>query len=173
MIRHPDDKNFGVKTLKDVLLIGDLDCNLLSIIAMTNRGFVVEFTENYATVTYDGKLQFKAYKRGKLYEVSFIIDNDAFGGISNERAYNKISQELLHFRLGHLNVFDMKKLISRNMVNGLNNMDVNIDEKFCESCILGKQSKTSFPRNKQPRSSRVLELIHSDVCGPMRIPACT
>lgn len=167
VIRDFDSKHFGTKTLKNVLLIEDLNCNLLSIIAMTTRGYVVKFKEDCATVTLNGKLQFKAYKNGRLYEVTFAVDDGAFAGISNEHAYGAISQNLLHFRLGHLNVFDMKKLISREMVNGLSTLDINVDEKFCESCVLGKQSKTSFPRNQQPRSSRVLELIHSDVCGPM------
>ncbi len=32
--------------------------------------------------------------------------------------------------------------------------------------IVGKMIRKSFKEMKLPRSSRVLELIHSDVCGP-------
>lgn len=38
----------------------------------------------------------------------------------------------------------------------------------CESCEMGKQSRRSFPRSSQSNTSNVLELIHSDVCGPMQ-----
>src|SRR4051794_30491239 len=48
---------------------------------------------------------------------------------------------------------------------------INIDEKtelnFCEACIKGKQHRKSFPNLSMTRASEVLEIIHSDVCGPM------
>ena len=38
----------------------------------------------------------------------------------------------------------------------------------CESCLLGKMTKSPFKR-KSERASDVLGLIHTDVCGPMNI----
>lgn len=61
----------------------------------------------------------------------------------------------------------MKKMISNQMVKGLEQVNVSTDSSFCESCVFGKQKRASFPKNKNARSSRILELIHSDVCGPM------
>jgi len=37
---------------------------------------------------------------------------------------------------------------------------------FCESCIYGKQSCQKFPKLTL-RASDLLELVHSDICGPM------
>lgn len=72
-----------------------------------------------------------------------------------------------HFRLGHLNANDLKKLVNNQMANGLDKINTNGELKFCESCVVGKHTRTPFPQNKNTRSSRILELIHTDVCGPM------
>lgn len=39
----------------------------------------------------------------------------------------------------------------------------------CGTCIKGKQCATPFPQVSNSRSRKMLELVHSDVCGPMRI----
>ena len=41
----------------------------------------------------------------------------------------------------------------------------------CEACILGKMHRYSFPKDGSVRASRKLQLIHSDVCGPMATPS--
>jgi transposase InsO family protein len=38
----------------------------------------------------------------------------------------------------------------------------------CEVCLQGKMVRTPFPK-RSDRTSELLELIHSDVCGPMRV----
>ena len=38
----------------------------------------------------------------------------------------------------------------------------------CEICIKGKMTKMSFPK-KSERVSEKLEIVHSDLCGPMRV----
>ncbi len=40
---------------------------------------------------------------------------------------------------------------------------------MCEVCIEGKHQRTSFLKDEVTRASKLLELVHSDVCEPMRI----
>ena len=40
----------------------------------------------------------------------------------------------------------------------------------CKSCLEGKMTKKPFG-SKRKRVEEVLELVHSDVCGPMNIKA--
>src|SRR5664279_2153084 len=56
----------------------------------------------------------------------------------------------------------MKKLHSDGLLNpfDLESFDT------CESCLLGKMTKTPFAKSCE-RATGLLELIHSDVCGPM------
>lgn len=142
----------------------------MSINALTNHGYAINFRKKCAYIMLNEKLQFVAQKIGRLYEVIFWI-NDEFAGIASDQRNGKISQQLLHFRLAHLNACDMHKMISKNMVTGLGPTKIDTDAKFCESCVYGKQTKSSFPPNRNSRSQRILELIHTDVCGPMSKPA--
>ena len=38
----------------------------------------------------------------------------------------------------------------------------------CEACIERKQHQLSFPTERTRRATNPLEIVHSDVCGPMR-----
>ncbi len=67
-----------------------------------------------------------------------------------------------HKILGHCNLSDVEKL--ENVVHG---MSISSKDKVqCESCILGKQTltKSTEPRD---RSTKPLELVHSDLAGPI------
>jgi hypothetical protein len=44
--------------------------------------------------------------------------------------------------------------------------------ELCKGCILGKYTKTAFPSSDN-RAAGILDLIHSDVCGPMSLTSLT
>ena len=44
---------------------------------------------------------------------------------------------------------------------------VNEAEGICETCQFGKQKRLSFPSNSAWRADEKLQLIHTDVCGPI------
>ena len=41
-------------------------------------------------------------------------------------------------------------------------------EKVCDACAKGKQVKNSFKSKRCVSTSRPLEILHIDLCGPMR-----
>eukprot|EP00253_Pinus_taeda_P009922 PITA_09922 len=41
-------------------------------------------------------------------------------------------------------------------------------DSLCEGCILGKQHRENFPSGKSIRAKAPLDIIHSDLCGPMQ-----
>ena len=70
---------------------------------------------------------------------------------------------LWHCRLGHLS----KKRIGQLQKDGvLESLDLKLDDS-CESCLLGKMTKSPFPGSCE-RGTGLLDLIHTDVCGPFR-----
>ena len=71
-----------------------------------------------------------------------------------------------HCRLGHISLKCMKKLHDDGL---LTSSDFGSFET-CESCLLGKMTKSPFAKSCE-RASKLLELIHSDVCGPMSTTA--
>ena len=54
------------------------------------------------------------------------------------------------------------------MVEGLKCSDTDFD-KQCEACVLGKMKKIPFQKQTVHRTTELLELVHSDVCGPMNV----
>lgn len=153
----------STKTMQNVLLVKDLSCNLLSIRSLTKKGYKVVFEGDCAYVLFDDETQFMAKVNGNLYEAVFDVDHNVFAGLSGENNINKMSPDLWHFRMAHLNAKDMEKLVKRKMADGLELVNVNAESKFCETCVLGKSTRTPFPPNKIGRSKRILEMIHSDV----------
>lgn len=119
----------------------------------------------------NGKIIFVAHAVGDLYEVEFAVERNVFAGFAGENDLKQANQSLWHFRLGHVNAFDMKKMITNKMVSGMDTIDVNTNDKFCETCVLGKHTRKPFSKRANIRSKRVLELIHTDVCGPMSTAA--
>ncbi|XP_020263269.1 uncharacterized protein LOC109839251 [Asparagus officinalis] len=76
------------------------------------------------------------------------------------------SSWLWHKRLGHLNFQSVKTLQSREMVYGLPTIEE--IEGVCSSCMKGKQHRGEFPMEGAWRATKPLELIHTDLCGPMK-----
>ena len=53
------------------------------------------------------------------------------------------------------------------MVNGLS--DIRWSKmNACEICLKGKQAAIPIPKRSESRKLEILELIHSDVCGPIK-----
>jgi hypothetical protein len=71
-----------------------------------------------------------------------------------------------HHRLGHLNKYFLREMQKHDMIKGIHTKFSTLS--FCEGCMLGKQHKMSFPKKTTFRASNVLELIHSNICGPLQ-----
>jgi hypothetical protein len=72
---------------------------------------------------------------------------------------------LWHERLGHLSMASLKELNA--MVDGMKLKQVPLHH-ICEGCIKGKHQRTSFLKDEATRASQLWEIVHIDVCGPMK-----
>lgn len=75
--------------------------------------------------------------------------------------------ELWHSRFGHLHFKALPDL--QKMVSGMPTVDFDHYE-VCKGFLHGKNVKRSFPSSIH-RSKEILELIHSDICGPLSSPS--
>jgi hypothetical protein len=73
--------------------------------------------------------------------------------------------ELWHRRLAHLHYRALPAL--EKMVTDLPELRVEHDS-ICKGCALGKNAKGSFP-GSDSRSKGIVDLVHSDLCGPMTV----
>ena len=148
--------------LSDVLYVPDLTINLLSVSKVVNAGNVTLFTETGCKIiNRNQQVIARAYKVGNLYYINYVEDTYIVSVSGSQDKKN-----LWHLRYGHLGQQNLKKLAIGKMVLGFDfNIDGSID--FCDSCVYGKHHRMQFPKKSENRSSKPLELIHSDVCGKM------
>ena len=69
-----------------------------------------------------------------------------------------------HRRLGHLNRYSLDQLVKGMAIGVRQGTD---KTSPCEACVKGKHSRKPFKSTGARRTKDPLELIHSDVCGPM------
>ena len=71
-----------------------------------------------------------------------------------------------NFIFGHLNFGGINLLHTKNIVKGFPLIDR--PERVCEGCIFGKKHRETFPVGKSYRARTPLEIVHSDISGPMQ-----
>ena len=71
--------------------------------------------------------------------------------------------ELSHKRLAHVHYRGLP--LARKVVEGLPEMQEK-HEGICKGCVKGKNTKKTF-LSSESKAKGILEIIHSDVCGPM------
>ncbi|UYV69020.1 FHDC1 [Cordylochernes scorpioides] len=151
--------------LNEVIFVPELSKNLLSVTSIVNNGGEVNFKGDKVTILKDGKkvLEGDQLENG-LYAVNieqhFSKQNDSNLTLPSE---NKTQE--WHRKLGHIGMQNLRKLES--LVDG---MELNKLEKqendVCEICIMAKQTRKSFG-NERSRATRPLEIVHTDLCGPI------
>lgn len=62
----------------------------------------------------------------------------------------------------------LREMVSQEVVKGIK-IPKSSQLYFCEGCIEGKMKRKPFQSRGGVRSTRQLERIHSDVCGPMAV----
>jgi hypothetical protein len=149
-------------TITQVLHVLKMKNSLISVCKLISKGLKVEFDKDGCKVNnVHGTVVAQARREKNLYLLNVNVRKES-GNVaksSNEGAM------LWHQRLGHLNMASLKKL--ENMVNGMNLKEVPLHH-VCEACIEGKHQRSPFPKGEASRASKLLELVHSDVCGSMK-----
>ena len=64
----------------------------------------------------------------------------------------------------------LSKLHNKDLVIGLPKVE-ELKEEVCSACVRGKEVRSSLKSKKEISIDKPLELIHMDLCGPMRTPS--
>lgn len=154
--------------LKNVLYIPDARVNLLSVRKMEMAGLTVTFADGKVLIRRGSEVVAVGERRGKLYELNLSLSE----GTNDSSFYScgrvPKEMEIWHRRFGHLSAKGLEQLVRNDMVRGLKtNVRKSSEKIVCEACVAGKLNRKPFVTSEGRQSSRVLELIHSDVCGPV------
>ena len=101
----------------------------------------------------------------------FVIDLVQETHIHNTDAKHRNTNELntiylWHCGLGHIGRKRMKKLHRDGLLTSFDFESYDT----CEACLMGKMARASL-NGVVERATDLLEIIHTDVCGPMSIPS--
>ena len=94
----------------------------------------------------------------KLYRLQFNSPKALVRSNSNRDMGEKWNRKMANLHHGALKV--LRELVTCLAELSTKHSDV------CKGCALGKYSKIAFP-SSDSRTTSILELVHSDICGPM------
>ncbi|GAU10225.1 hypothetical protein TSUD_418740, partial [Trifolium subterraneum] len=148
--------------ISNVYYVPNMKTNILSLGQLLEKGYDIQLKNNNISIRdHSNKFISKVpMSRNRMFVLN--IQNDVAQCL--KMCYKEESW-LWHLRFGHLNFGGLELLSKKEMVRGL--PYINHPNQVCEGCLLGKQVKMSFPKESSSRAQKPLELIHTDVCGPI------
>nr|GEX50960.1 retrovirus-related Pol polyprotein from transposon TNT 1-94 [Tanacetum cinerariifolium] len=158
----------GAVTIKRVYYVKGLNHNLFSVGQFCDVDLEVAFRKSTCFIRdLKGNDLLTGSRGTDLYSITLQGTNSP--NLICLMAKATLSQAWLwHRRLSYLN-FDTINLLSKNdIVVGLPKLKF-IKDHLCSSCELGKAKRKSFHSKDTPSSKRWLQLLHTDLCGPMRV----
>ncbi|KAK2402146.1 putative mitochondrial protein [Trifolium repens] len=162
-------KNGRKSVIEKVLYVPGMQCNLMSVGQLLDKGFKVVL-EDGTMKLFDSKqnLILKSIQsKNRTFKTQLkAVEHECLAASTGEHSQNKDS-ELWHKRNGHLNFKSLSLLNSKNMVLGLPSVITPVET--CTTCLLGKQPRDSFKNHLPMRSNEVLNVVHSDICGPIDV----
>ncbi|WVY90881.1 hypothetical protein V8G54_036395 [Vigna mungo] len=154
----------SLKLISNVLHVPEINQNLLSVPQLLEKGYKVLFEDKNCMIKDSaGKEVFKVRMKGKTFALDFMSEEQA-------AAHKEVNNTILwHKRFGHFHHSALIFMKKNNMVRGL----PDIEKAFptCIACQYGNQTRLPFAQNKTWRAIQNLQLIHTDVGGPMSTPS--
>ena len=160
---------FGkIETISSVLYTPGITKNLLSVGSLTDQHKTLIFKNTRCFVLDNATSRVEAFAQRKNGRGLYRIQGHSFNSKPEVNSLHLRSQAVLwHKRLGHFHARGMQRMIASEAVKGLPH--IHIPKQTCEGCKFGKHTRTKIPKIATFQASKILELIHSDVCGPFRI----
>ncbi|KAJ9561595.1 hypothetical protein OSB04_006755 [Centaurea solstitialis] len=97
-----------------------------------------------------------------------ILTNDSSKPVCLFSKATKGESWLWHRRFSHQNFSDISKLANGGLVKGLPKLTFDRDS-LCSACQMGKMKRSSHKSKTESSCQSPLEMLHMDLCGPMRI----
>ncbi len=152
--------------MKKVLYVPKLAGNLFSVRAATQNRKVVSFGHKYCWIRDKKNRQVgRGSTIGKLYKLDCEVQKPSAETAQAAQELQENEVELWHQRLAHVNLNQLFQL--EKNAEGLN-LPCKRKPGICEACIQGKMHRTPHKPLKEVKSTEKLQLVHTDVCGPMQ-----
>ncbi|GJV32613.1 retrovirus-related pol polyprotein from transposon TNT 1-94 [Tanacetum coccineum] len=158
----------GNLTICHVYYVEGLGHNLFSVGQLCDRDLEVAFRSNTCYVwNLKGDHLLTGSRDSNLYTIS-IFEMAASSLVCLMSRATSTKSWLWHRRLSHLNFGTINQLTSYYLVDGLLKFKYHKNH-LCSACEQGKSKKASLPPKLVLSTESKLELLHMNLCGPMRV----
>ncbi|GKB90966.1 retrovirus-related pol polyprotein from transposon TNT 1-94 [Tanacetum coccineum] len=158
----------GNITICHVYYVEGLGHNLFSVGQFCDGDLEVAFCSNTCYIqNLQGDDLLTGGREYNLYTIS-ISDMAASSPVCLMSKSTSTKSWLWHRRLSHLNFGTINDLTRLDLVDGLPKFKYGKDH-LCSAYERGKSKKASHPPKLVPSVHSKLELLHMDLCGPMRV----
>lgn len=152
------------QVITNVYYVPELKNNLLSIGQLQEKGVTILIKDGVCGVYHPrkGLIMQTTMSTNRMFVIlvtKLPTNSTCFQAISEDNTH------LWHCRYGHLSFKGLKTLQHKEMVKGLPVMKM--PSKLCTDCMIGKQHRKSIPKKSLWRATHKLQLVHSDLCGPI------
>ncbi|GJS02684.1 retrovirus-related pol polyprotein from transposon TNT 1-94 [Tanacetum coccineum] len=142
-------------------------------VAITGYGDYVQGNLTICHVYYVEGLGHNLFSVGKFYDedLEVAFRSNTYGGFFSSVLMSRATSTkswLWLRRLSHLNFNTINELTSHDLVDGLPKFKYHKNH-LCSAYEQGKSKKTLLPPKLVPSTESKLELLHMDLCGPMRV----
>ena len=151
----------NLPSLHNVYHVDGLKANLISISQLCDDDLYVKFNKQSCEV----------FNKDNSCVLTALRSSDNCYKINEPQSCfsAKISEtDLWHQKLGHASLRKLQELVRHDAVLGLPKLDLKTGS-FCGSCQKGKQTRTPHKKLNRTTSSRCLEMIHTDLMGPIEV----
>ncbi|KAE9224632.1 hypothetical protein PF002_g14635 [Phytophthora fragariae] len=151
-------------TLSDVLYIPEVEGSLISVAKLAEKDVVAQFSKDKCVFRYGDATVIEAKRCGNVYKLKTVGDEVCHAATTPR----KEPWAVVHARLGHIPYKRYEQLLT--MADGVPRVADAPSDHVCAGCCMGKMREDNFSRSpeKTVKSAGVLDLIHSDVMGPMQ-----
>ena len=155
--------------LIDTFYVPSVSRNLVSLLKLDVSRFTFKFGHGCFSLCKNNSIIGSGIFYDGLYKLK-LDDNfvesllNVFHNVGIKRSMlNDNSAYLWHKRLGHVSKERLERLVKNEILPNLDFTDLGV----CVDCIKGKQTK--HDKKGATRSTQLLEIIHTDICGPFDV----
>ena len=141
--------------------------NLISVGKLSENGYEIKFNNPICTILdkppSKGFIAHVNMTKNRMFPLRLRYLNTSMSYAQNITNLDEVW--LWHLTYGHLSSESLIQLQNKSMVNGI--LVINAQNHSCETCILVKHQRDGFPLAATYRAKDPIELVHTDLCGPM------
>jgi len=162
--------SIGQLRLSGVRYVPQVAGNLISVARLIDSGYEVIFGSQQCIMSNKGS-QLTAERDGNLYYLQGQPGFDKANiGLATNKA-NPVTLEVWYRRLGHRTLDQntiqfLQPRVSEFVIESIKNMEK--ENEICGTCAIGQQHREAITGARE-KAVELLEVVHSDICGPMQV----